>query len=59
MLSRDQTIAFLTENDLIQLELSSNRHTLIAPLNTKNVPTIVVRDKQIPFFTVLELVGNL
>lgn len=53
MLSRDQTIAFLTENDLIQLERSINRHTLIAPLNTKNVPTIVVRDKQIPFLQFL------
>lgn len=59
MLSKEQTIAFLTEGDLKQLERSIIKHTLIAPLNNFNVPFITVRGKQMSFFVVLELIGNL
>lgn len=59
MLSRDQTIAFLTEGDLIQLERAIIKKTLIAPLDKKNIPTVMFRGKQIPFFIILELIGKL
>jgi len=59
MLSRNETIALLTESDLIQLERSVVRHTLIAPLDKKNVPSIMFRGKQLSFFLILELIGNL
>ncbi len=59
VLTKAEARAFLTQDDLRALEVDIENNKIVASLSEPTgTPMVIVRNKEIAFFDILELVGS-